>query len=161
MREKIRLTTLKNCLAFPNPKDYNSLHGMTNEQRNPTNPKPAHKGKMMAATKTPNYTAEQTAEILAIAAENGGKITSQIAEGLAVKFGKTLRSLVAKASREGVYQAKEYTTKKGEAVQKKDSMADAIGSILRLSEAETDSLAKANKTALAKIFAALANSKPI
>jgi hypothetical protein len=40
-------------------------------------------------------------------------------------------------------------------------MADAIGAILRLSEAEIESLTKANKTCLSKIFEALANSKPI
>lgn len=112
-------------------------------------------------TKNVNYTAEQTAAILAAAQENGGKITSDIAQTLADSMGKTLRSLVAKASREGVYQAKTYETKKGEKPVKKDSMADAIGAILQLSEAETESLAKANKTALAKVFNALANSKPL
>ena len=44
---------------------------------------------------------------------------------------------------------------------KKDVTADAIGAILRLSENEIESLTKANKTALRKIFDALANSRPI
>lgn len=39
--------------------------------------------------------------------------------------------------------------------------ADAIGPVLGLTEAETDSLTKANKTALEKIFKALAASKPL
>jgi len=60
-----------------------------------------------------------------------------------------------------VYQAKQYKSKTGEAVEKKDQTADAIGAVLQLTEAETESLTKANKTALRKIFAALANSKPI
>jgi hypothetical protein len=115
----------------------------------------------MAATKTVNYTPEMTSEILAAAAANGGKISSDIAATLAEKMGRTLRSVIAKASREGVYSAKEYTTKKGEKPVKKDSMADAIGAVLKLTEAETDSLAKANKTVLLKIFTALANSRPI
>jgi hypothetical protein len=82
-------------------------------------------------------------------------------EAIAEMVGKSVRSVVAKLSREGVYKKKVYTTKTGEAVVKKDQHADAIGAILRLTEAETDSLTKANKSALAKIFAALANSKPL
>lgn len=105
--------------------------------------------------KAVNYTPEQTA-----------KMVSDYKDGIAVEtiaetLGKTVRSVVAKLSREGVYVAKTYTTKSGEAVVKKDMVADSIGLILRLTEAETESLTKANKTALAKIFAALANSKPV
>lgn len=115
----------------------------------------------MAATKTVNYTAEQESTIAAMAATAGGLLNSADAEKLAEQFGKTVKSVVAKLSRMGVYQKKEYKTKTGETVVKKDAHADAIGAILRLTEAETDSLTKANKTALAKIFEALANSKPI
>ena len=86
-----------------------------------------------------------------------GVSVEKIAEGL----NKTVRSVVAKLSREGVYQKKEYATKTGEPVVKKDETADAIGAVLGLSEGEIDSLTKANKSALRKIFAALANSKPI
>jgi hypothetical protein len=64
-------------------------------------------------------------------------------------------------SREKVYVAKTYTTKTGDAVVKKDAVADAIGSVLNMTESEIESLTKANKTALAKIFSALANSKPV
>ena len=105
--------------------------------------------------KTVNYTAEQT--VAMIADYRAGVPVEAIASAL----GKTTRSVIAKLSREKAYVAKTYETKKGEKPIKKDSMADAIGTILDLSEGETDSLAKANKTALAKIFAALANSKPI
>ena len=108
--------------------------------------------------KTMNYTVDQTAEMVsAYAANPNAETVAMFAE----KFGKSVRSIVAKLSREKVYVSKTYETKKGEKPVKKDSMADAIGSILSLSEAEADSLAKANKTALAKIFAALANSVPI
>jgi Tfp pilus assembly protein PilP len=75
-------------------------------------------------------------------------------------MGKTVRSIVAKLSREKVYVAKEYKTKNGESPVKKDVTADAIGKILNLSENDIDSLTKANKSALRAIFAALANSKP-
>jgi predicted transcriptional regulator len=106
-------------------------------------------------TKNVNYTVEQTAKIVADYA-NGATV-----EKMAAELGKSVRSVVAKLSREGVYKAKAYTTKTGAPVVKKDAHADAIGAILKLSENEIDSLTKANKTALEKIFSALANSRPI
>jgi hypothetical protein len=105
--------------------------------------------------KAVNYTAEQTSVMVADY-ENGVSV-----ETIAQNLGKSVRSVVAKLSREKVYKAKTYTTKTGDAVVKKDAHADAIGAILGLTESETESLVKANKTALAKIFAALANSKPV
>lgn len=104
------------------------------------------------------YTAEQSAELVAAYVAEPSAVT---VEAFAVKFGKTVKSVVAKLSREGVYQKKEYVSKTGEKPVKKDSTADAIGAILGLSENDTSSLAKANKVALAAIFKALANSKPI
>ena len=109
----------------------------------------------MSAEKTLNYSPEITAKI--IADYQAGIPVETIAENI----GKTVRSVVAKLSREGVYKRKEYVTKTGEKPVKKDGYADAIGAILRMSEGEIDSLAKANKTALKKIFDALANSKPL
>lgn len=105
--------------------------------------------------KTVNYTPEQTTKMVA---DYAAGVT---VETIANELGKTVRSIVAKLSREGVYKAKEYKTKTGEAVVKKDQHADAIGAVLKLTEAETESLTKANKTALAKIWDALANSKPV
>jgi hypothetical protein len=106
-------------------------------------------------TKAVNYTPEQTAQMVA---DYSNGIT---VEAIAEKFGKTVRSVVAKLSREKVYIAKTYVSKTGAPVVKKDAHADAIGAILKLSENEIESLTKANKTALEKIFSALANSKPI
>lgn len=105
--------------------------------------------------KTINYTPEQTAQI--IADYQAGKSVEIIAE----KFGKTVRSIVAKLSREKVYIKKEYKSKTGDIPVKKDTHADAIGAILRLPENDIESLTKANKNALKAIFEALANSKPI
>lgn len=107
--------------------------------------------------KTVNYTTEQTAAILA--AYNGGE--GETVEAIALKIGRSTRSIVAKLSREGVYKKKVYKTKNGESVVKKDAHADAIGAILRLPENDIESLTKANKNALRAIFEALANSKPI
>mgnify|MGYP000146283684 FL=1 len=107
------------------------------------------------AEKAVNYTPEQTAKI--IADYQAGVAVEQIAQAM----GKTVRSIVAKLSREKVYVAKQYVTKTGEKPVKKDVTADAIGAILRLSENDIDSLTKANKSALKAIFDALANSKPL
>jgi hypothetical protein len=102
------------------------------------------KGYNMTA-KTVNYTAEQTAKM--VSDYQSGVTVEAIAEA----FGKSVRSVVAKLSREKVYVAKNYVTKTGEAVVRKDAHADFIATALGLSEADADSLTKANKTALAKI----------
>ena len=106
-------------------------------------------------SKVVNYTPEQTTKM--VADYQAGVTVEKIAEAL----GKTARSVVAKLSREGVYKKKEYKTKTGEPVVKKDAHADAIGAILRLPENDIESLTKANKSALKAIFEALANSKPL
>ena len=107
------------------------------------------------ATKVVNYTPEQTMQM--VADYTAGVSVETIAQNL----GKTVRSVVAKLSREKVYVAKTYVSKTGEPVVKKDAHADAIGAILRLPENDIESLTKANKSALKAIFDALANSKPI
>lgn len=105
--------------------------------------------------KNVNYTAEQTVAIVT-AYQQGETV-----EALAEQFQKSVRSIVAKLSREGVYKKKEYKTKNGEAVVKKDAHADAIGAILGLPENDIESLTKCNKAALRAIFEALAASKPV
>lgn len=96
--------------------------------------------------KAVNYTPEMTQEL--VSAYQAGTSTADLAE----KFGKTVRSIVAKLSREGVYQKKEYKTKSGEAVVKKNELADKLTDMFLLTEAEADSLTKANKSALMKII---------
>ena len=102
-----------------------------------------------------NYSPEQTASVVS------GYTNGMTVESLAAEMGKSVRSIIAKLSREGVYKAKVYTTKAGMPAIAKDTHADAIGSILNLSEPEVTSLTKCNKSVLVKIFEALANSKPI
>jgi len=103
--------------------------------------------------KTLNYTPEQTAKMVADY-QDGVSV-----EMLAQELGKTVRSIVAKLSREKVYQAKTYVSKTGEAPIKKDVHADFIGEALGLTEADTESLTKANKVALAKIADFIRNEK--
>jgi hypothetical protein len=104
---------------------------------------------MPKAAKVVNYTPEMTA---AIVADYKDGIT---VEAIAAKVGKSVRSIVAKLSREKVYVAKVRTAKNGEAVVKKETAADEIGAMLELTEADTSSLAKANKTALVAVLKAL------
>ena len=111
---------------------------------------------MDKTTKPVNYTPEQTAVLVSRYVDE--KISVEL---LANEFGKSVRSIVAKLSREGVYEKKVRTTKTGEKIVKKDEHADAIGAILRLPENDIESLTKANKSALKAIFTALANSKPL
>ena len=99
--------------------------------------------------KNVNYTADQVVQM--VADYKAGQSVEAIAEAM----GKSVRSIVAKLSREGVYQAKSYVSKTGEKPVKKDLVADQIALILQLTEAEADSLTKANKTALLKILVGL------
>jgi len=105
--------------------------------------------------KTVNYTPEQTTKMVA------DYVNGVTVETIAENLGKTVRSVVAKLSREKVYVAKTYVSKTGAPVVKKDAHADAIGAILQLNENDVESLTKANKNALKAIFEALANSKPV
>ncbi len=99
--------------------------------------------------KAVNYTPEQVAQML------DGYSKGVPVESIAATLGKSVRSVVAKLSREGVYRKKEYVSKTGEKPVRKDETADKIGALAGLSEGEVDSLTKANKTALAKILAKL------
>ena len=95
--------------------------------------------------KTLNYTTEQTAKMV------GDYQAGITVEAIAEQLGKSVRSVVAKLSREKVYVAKAYKTKSGETPIKKDVHADFIGNALGLTESDTESLTKANKIALMKI----------
>jgi Zn-dependent M32 family carboxypeptidase len=105
------------------------------------------------AEKTVNYTEEMTASLIE-QYQNGTSV-----EDLANIFSKTTRSIVAKLSRSGVYKKKEYISKTGNAPIKKDAIADQIGMLLGFTEAEIESISKANKTALNKILDCVKESK--
>lgn len=101
----------------------------------------------MTATKNVNYTPEMTATIVADY-KNGVAV-----EAIATATGKTVRSIVAKLSREGVYTAKAVTAKK-DGVTK----ADLVARVAELTGADEDvvgSLEKATSVALKAVIAAL------
>lgn len=101
----------------------------------------------MASEKTVTYTAEQTATLV------DGYKAGETVEALAAVVGKSVRSVVAKLSREGVYKAK--TAK---AVGTKVTKADLVGVIaltLNCSEELVESLEKATHPALELLVKAL------
>ena len=93
---------------------------------------------------TVNYTPEQTAQLVA------NYKAGATVEALAEMFGKTTRSVVAKLSREGVYQAKGKTS--GVARVKKAELVDRIASLCNASPEAFDSLEKANHEVLEAIL---------
>ncbi len=99
--------------------------------------------------KAQNYTAEMTNEIKDLYA------SGQSVEFIAEKFGKTVRSVVAKLSREGVYKAKEYKTKTGEKPEAKSELVAKIADKANLPIDLCDSLEKVNKQILIGLLAAL------
>lgn len=101
---------------------------------------------MTKATQT-NYTPEQTAEL--VQGYQAGKTVEQLAETL----GKTVRSVVAKLSREGVYQAK--TATKGVARVRKADLVDQLAQRCGVAPEVFESLEKANHDVLEALVARL------
>lgn len=91
---------------------------------------------MTATAKTQNYTVEQTS--LVIEAYKSGTTVEQIAQDL----GKSTRSIVAKLSREGVYQPK--TKTRGETRVKKAELVDRLAQLCEVAPEVFESLEKAN-----------------
>lgn len=107
---------------------------------------------MTEKVKVVNYTPEMTA---AMRAAYVASPTKDTVAALAVQFGKTTKSIVAKLSREGVYVKAAYVTKAGTAPVKKDAMVAVIAGLIGASEESLDGLEKAPKVALALIANAL------
>lgn len=107
---------------------------------------------MTEKTKVVNYTPEMTATMKAayVAAP-----TKDTVAALALQFGKTTKSIVAKLSREGVYKKAEYVTKAGTPPIKKDAMVTVIAGLIGSTDEALDGLEKAPKNALALIANAL------
>lgn len=100
--------------------------------------------------KTVNYTPEMT---VAMVEAYKAAPTAETVDSLAVRFAKSVKSVVAKLSKEGVYVKKEYATKAGAKPIAKEDLATFLGERLNLDEASASSLAKANKKALETLVA--------
>jgi len=94
-----------------------------------------------------NYTPEQTTEM--VAAYKAGTAVETIAEAM----GKTTRSVVAKLSREGVYQAKTRVTV---ARVRKADLVDQLAAACGVAPEIFESLEKANHDVLEALVARLA-----
>ena len=96
-----------------------------------------------------NYTDEQTVEL--VNAYQGGEAV----EALAERFQKSVRSIVAKLSREGVYQAK--AKAKGQGRVTKAALIQYMEELLQLDPQSLQSLEKAQTGALQALATALTN----
>lgn len=99
-----------------------------------------------------NYTEAMVDRMHAVADANGGVIDNELALELATEFDKDVRSVRAKAVREGIYKAKEKTAKNGQAIERKEAI---VAEIATLVGANVDGLEKATKTALQRVRDAL------
>lgn len=97
---------------------------------------------------TQNYTPEQTLQLVE------GYKAGQTVEMLAQAMGKTTRSVVAKLSREGVYQAKQRAT--GQARVRKAELVDQLAQACGVAPEVFESLEKANHDVLEALVAKLA-----
>lgn len=103
-------------------------------------------------SKVPNYTPEITAAIVAEYVKSPTKVT---VEAMALVYGKSARSIVAKLSKENVYEAKVYTAKTGEAVVTKAELVAKIATALGVPAEDVGSLETATKATLKMVVEAL------
>ena len=97
------------------------------------------------AIRPKNYTDEMVASMTAKYVANP---TRDTVESLANEFGKSVRSVIAKLSREGVYVAQPKVTKSGEPVVRK---AELVAQINGHFDADLPTLVKASKADLQKL----------
>lgn len=95
------------------------------------------------------YTEEMVDRMVALYTANP---TRETVDAIAAEFVKPARSIIAKLTREGVYQAQPRTSKTGEPVIRKEQLVAFIADKLAV---ELPSLAKATKADLTKLAAAL------
>ena len=104
----------------------------------------------MADTIRPkNYTDEMVAEMHE---EYTANPTRETVDNLAEKMGKSVRSIIAKLSREGIYVTQERTTKTGEPVVRK---AELVAQLEDHFGVEFPTLAKASKADLQQLLYAI------
>ena len=99
-----------------------------------------------------NYTEEQTKEIIDMYQSNP---TLDTVTEIAVKFRKTRKSIIAKLSKEGVYQKKVYVSKTGELPVTKAELVDSIKDVLGIDLPQLDKAPKPTLKALKESVAQL------
>lgn len=101
----------------------------------------------MSAEKVANYSEAQVERLKA------GYLAGEAVEALAVEMGKTVRSVIAKLSKEGVYKAKAKEAGKREML--KAEMVAKIAVAVGATEEQLESLEKATGPALMFVLKAL------
>jgi len=89
-----------------------------------------------------NYTDKQTKRMVEMYQSSP---TRETVEVLANEMGKTVKSVIGKLSREGVYVKKEYVTKRGEKPVTKQQMVEQIAQFLEGDAERLETLVKASK----------------
>ncbi len=101
----------------------------------------------MSAEKVANYSTEAVERLKA------GYLAGESVEALASELGKTVRSVVAKLSREGVYKPK--AKAEGKREMKKAEMVAELAELVGVPEENLESLEKATGPALMAVLKAL------
>lgn len=119
-------------------------------------PEPTNQQKEPAMAKTVNYTEEQVKALVG-AYDNAGSQDSrdEVVAEFAEKFGKSIASIRAKLSREGVYVKRERMTKDGRKVERKAAKVARIATYSSKPEEFFESLEKANAAVLDELLAML------
>ena len=108
---------------------------------------------MSKSSKAVNYTAQNVEQIVSTyqlcASDESRKIA---VANLAKELGKTVRSIIAKLSREGVYVSPQKATKTGAAVIRKEAIVADIASHIGVDFESIKSLGKATKADLAMLL---------
>jgi hypothetical protein len=103
-----------------------------------------------------NYTDEQTLQMVQDYMESPTRETVEI---LANRYEKSIKSIIGKLSREGVYQRQSYKTKTGEDPVTKDELVAEIATGLEIDLEKLQGLEKAPKQTLKNILSKLEPSK--
>ena len=107
-------------------------------------------------SKTINYTTDQVSKMIASYSSASTVESRSLAVSLIAKdLGKTVKSVIAKLSREGVYVKAVKVTKTGAAVTRKSAIVSKIASILDVDSDTIKSLSKATKADLEALHKAL------
>ena len=104
---------------------------------------------MTEVVRAKNYTDEMVAHMTEAYVANP---TRETVEALAAEMGKTVRSIIAKLSREGVYVAQPKVTKTGEPVVRK---AELVAQLEAHFEVAIPTLVKASKADLQRLVDAI------
>lgn len=95
-----------------------------------------------------NYTEEQVKEMVALYSKNP---TRETVEELAEEFNKSIKSIIGKLSREGVYEKTVYKTKTGEDPVTKKELVEELSELVGIEYSMISGLEKSPKIDLKRL----------